>query len=295
VLEEEKVESKTPNNSRGQMIDLGGYRLYCQVSGEGGPVVVMEAGLGSPSDMLYWVEQEISKFTTVFSYERAGLGRSESDNRPVDFDEVVRQLHTLLHKAGIEGPYILLGHSLGGLFIRGFAEKYPGEVAGLVSLDGTHPEQFKRTPKWVVRQRKLVSKLLYIRWLAKILLKADTARNCRGLPAEQIARMQAAYGSDKHLTRMLAEIKVDEKLMAAAGKTGKVGSTPLIVFNSGLPKASYMPLWQQMQKELAELSTNSTYIFMPDATHVSLVTERENALTIAAAVQKMVEEIRANQ
>ncbi len=122
--------------ARGEMVDVGGYslHLYCTVEG-GAPPVVMDSGLGGT--MLDWqlVQPEVTKFTRVCTYDRAGMGWSERGAQPRTSQQFVEELHALLGNAGVEGPYVLVGHSLGGVNVQLFASQYPDDVAGMVLVD----------------------------------------------------------------------------------------------------------------------------------------------------------------
>jgi pimeloyl-ACP methyl ester carboxylesterase len=128
----------------GRMVDIGGYRLHLQVSGEGSPTVLLEAGFGDYS--IHWkdIQARLDKFTRVVSYDRAGMGWSDASPYERDPSRVAEELHTALKKAGIEGPYIIMGHSLGGIFARHFARKYIDEMAGVLLLDSTY--EIEETP-----------------------------------------------------------------------------------------------------------------------------------------------------
>lgn len=138
----------------GQLVDVGGYRLhlYCQGSGE--PTVILEAGLGD--NWLSWnrVQGEIASVTRVCAYDRAGLGWSDAAPGALDRSQVADSLHTLLGNAGIPEPYILVGHSAGGLYVRSFVAQYPAEVAGMVLVDTYHDNQVFRLPPEVVQSSK---------------------------------------------------------------------------------------------------------------------------------------------
>ena len=113
--------------------------LYC--TGEGSPTIVLEAGVGD--DSLAWakVQPELSKTTRVCSYDRAGMGWSTPQPDPRDADTIASELHALLQQAGVRGPIVLMGHSMAGVYIRGYATRYPQDVVGLIFVDGATPLQ----------------------------------------------------------------------------------------------------------------------------------------------------------
>src|ERR671915_199924 len=138
------AESNAPRDGEYTLEDVGGYRLAFHCIGEGSPTVVLETGLGAPSE--YWapVQQEIARLTRVCRYDRAGRGKSDPAPTPRTCADMVADLHALLHNVSIRPPYVLVGNSLGGMNARLYAYQYPEEVAGLVLVDGSHQDQFAR-------------------------------------------------------------------------------------------------------------------------------------------------------
>ncbi|HEX5810173.1 MAG TPA: alpha/beta hydrolase, partial [Anaerolineales bacterium] len=128
----------------GQMIDVGGYSLHLYCVGQntdGSPTVILESGLGGTSSSWGWIQPSVAKTTRVCAYDRAGMGWSDSSPAPRDVQNIATELHTLLQNAQIPGPYVLAGWSYGGMYVRQYASQYPDEVAGLVLLDSSSPEQ----------------------------------------------------------------------------------------------------------------------------------------------------------
>jgi pimeloyl-ACP methyl ester carboxylesterase len=119
------------------MVAVAGHdmQLHCTGEGNGGPTVVMDAGLGG--GVLDWqtVQPEVTKFARVCSYDRSGLGWSASGPKPRTSSQIVEELHALLKNAGEDGPYVLVGHSFGGANVQLYAAEYPDEVAGMVLVD----------------------------------------------------------------------------------------------------------------------------------------------------------------
>src|ERR687893_3305360 len=126
----------------GEMVDVGGYSLHINCVGQGSPTVVLDAGSGAMSASWVLVQREVSDTTRVCAYDRAGIGWSEMGPEPRDAKQISSELHALLTKAGIEGPYVLVGHSFGGLYMQTYAARYPDEVAGVALVESSHPDQF---------------------------------------------------------------------------------------------------------------------------------------------------------
>jgi pimeloyl-ACP methyl ester carboxylesterase len=128
----------------GEMVDVGEHLLHLNCLGQGSPTIVLDGGWGYTSvEWSGWVQPEVAEHTRVCAYDRAGMGWSEPGPSPLDATRAASELHTLLQKADEEGPYVLVGHSLVGLYSRVYAERYPEEVAGMVLVDSTHPDQFE--------------------------------------------------------------------------------------------------------------------------------------------------------
>jgi len=117
------------------LIDVGGHRLEVKVMGQGSPTIILESGLGDTMDKLQTLQRNLARTTRVVCYNRAGYGQSGAGPLPRDSERTARELKLLLEKAKIEGPYLLVGHSLGALNVMLFAQQYPAVTAGLVLLD----------------------------------------------------------------------------------------------------------------------------------------------------------------
>jgi len=127
----------------GQLLDMGGYRLHLHCKGKG-PTVVLEYGQqGSYTDW-YRVQPQLAEFARVCVYDRGGYGWSDPSPKSRVPSVMADELHTLLHSAGAAPPYILVGHSFGGLNTLMFAHKFPTEIAGVVLVDASLPEMMSR-------------------------------------------------------------------------------------------------------------------------------------------------------
>ncbi len=186
----------------GRLVDLGSHRLHLLETGQGGPTIVLEAGL--MSTVLSWsdLQRELSHSFRVVSYDRAGLGWSDVGPMPRTADQIVDELHALLERAGIPPPYVLVGHSFGGLTIPLFAARYPDELAGMVLVDPVAPAEWNpptdhdrkltRIGAKVCRRAAFLSRIGLIRFVG-FLLSTNMAKKpgaylvrliSRGTPAE---------------------------------------------------------------------------------------------------------------
>src|SRR5829696_1229225 len=123
----------------GQLIDVGGHRLHLSCTGSGAPTVVLEPGAGEMSSNLGWITPAVARNTGVCVYDRAGRGWSEPADTRQDAAQIATDLYTLLQRGHVPGPYVLAGHSFGGLYVLSFAARYPDQVAGMVLVDSTAP------------------------------------------------------------------------------------------------------------------------------------------------------------
>ena len=141
------------------IIKTGNIQLFVKLAGEGLPAVVFEAGMGEDHATWRDVQPEIARLARTLSYDRAGLGQSEAGSPPRTVTQLARELHALLLAINMPGPYILVGHSLGGNIITLFAHLFPGETAGLVFVDAGFDEQrlkrVVRMEEWVARERAI--------------------------------------------------------------------------------------------------------------------------------------------
>jgi hypothetical protein len=136
----------TANPMPGQLIDVGGHRLHLYCTGAGSPTVVLEPGLGGASLDMTWIAAAVARDSRVCVYDRAGRGWSDAADGPQGAAQTTTDLHTLLDRARIPGPYVLAGHSFGGLYVLSFAAQYPDQVAGMVLLDSTAPAAAQTPP-----------------------------------------------------------------------------------------------------------------------------------------------------
>ena len=118
-----------------QKVDVGGHGLQLLVGGQGAPAVIFEGGFGTGIASWSTVQKDVAAFTQTVSYDRAGLGQSDLGPKPRSAKQIATELHTALQKSGVKPPYVMVGHSFGGIYVRVFADMYPKEVVGMVLID----------------------------------------------------------------------------------------------------------------------------------------------------------------
>lgn len=140
----------------GQLVEVGPHKMFLNCTGNArGATVILEAGTGDASEVWNAVQKQVEQFAHVCSYDRLGLEKSDKLTVAHTADEIVDDLHQLLQSAHVPPPYVMVGHSIGGIYVRKYAAIYPTEVTGLVLLDSAHEEQFSRvseiSPEWAKR------------------------------------------------------------------------------------------------------------------------------------------------
>jgi pimeloyl-ACP methyl ester carboxylesterase len=276
----------------GELVNINGCRLHIQSTGKGSPTVILEAGLGAITSGWGWIQPEVAKFTRVVSYDRPGLGWSESGNSSPSASHIAWQLHQLLQASGIEGPYVLVGHSMGGLLVRVFENLYPDEVVGMVLVEASHPDQHERSPAirkhmnsgfQMLKRVPLLTKLGYVRMTGFLHSQAE------GLPERQRAEAETFLSSYCHFKSTLNESLAWYSICAEARCARNMGNKPLVVLTAG--KKS-LPGSLALQGELATLSSDSTHLVVTEADHVTLVTHREHAASVVEAIRHVVEKVK---
>ena len=275
----------------GQMVDVGGYKLHLYKSGSGGPVVVLDSGLGCISSDWGSVQSDIAKFIQVVSYDRAGTAWSEASPFPRTSEQIVQELRTLLHKAHIPKPYILVGHSFGGGNAQLYAATYPDEVLGIVLVDSCHEEQEKRLPPHPLdQQMKLMQSrgAVYFmstfgisRLMAKMYLKSMMP----DLPEAMQNRHIALCSTTKHGKTVSAEASsLTESLKQLENvDRSRIQDIPCCVLTAGRkPDLSEFGMseeqqkfidkmylvWQELQNELAAKFEHSKHLIAEKSDHM---------------------------
>jgi len=285
------------NPMPGQLIDVGGFKMHINCSGQGTPVVILDSGLGDSYVSWSKVQPQIAKFARVCSYDRAGLGYSEASPRPRTSKDMAEELHMLLHNAGISPPYVLAGHSMGGYNVRLFASLYRSEVAGIVLVDASHPEQEKRFPQELNDLDKT--------WLRE--QEFLTFSTPFGIPrllgfCGKDARVRAADCSFHSAREGLTVLKAFPQSAAQAATTGSLGSLPLAVLSHDpdtpqpdVPADVVKPMndaWARMQNELAHLSTSGTLTIAKNSSHYIQIDRPE---LVVETVRNVVDQARKIQ
>jgi pimeloyl-ACP methyl ester carboxylesterase len=215
----------------GQLIDVGGYKLHISCTGSGTPAVVLEAGLGEPSPMMAgWIAPAVATSTKVCVYDRAGRGWSEPAPAPQDGLATVAALHTLLARAHVGGPYVLVGHSTGGVYMQIFAATYPGQVAGMVLLDSQPPDAFAHLPGFPGFYTSFRKATGLAPSLARFgLLRLVNSSAASGLPPQARAEERAFSSTASRYRSVRDEFLELPDALTQAQALKSLGGKPLIV------------------------------------------------------------------
>jgi pimeloyl-ACP methyl ester carboxylesterase len=286
----------------GMLVDIGGRRIQMDCRGIGQPTVVFESGFGAGGSTIWAkVQEQTSKVSRTCSYSRAGILWSDPGPAPRDGDAVSADLHAALIRAGERPPYILVGHSFGALYSVLFTRRYPTEVAGLVFVDGSHPDQdrafeqigFPDPP--VTTTQWLISKLS---WTGVGRLRSGALLTMPAPPPEAPKRLHEIY---TYLPTSSAaatdELIGFDTVWSEAAEHHDLGSKPLYVLTSAKPASDeerralnattdmarqHQRVWEQLHRDEATWSTVSRHELLPDAGHC-IQCDRPDA--VAAAVQ----------
>jgi pimeloyl-ACP methyl ester carboxylesterase len=291
----------------GKLVDVGGYRMQIDCRGTGSPTVVFEAGLDAMGS-LSWsaVHDAVAAHTRACAYSRAGI--VWSDPRPGSFtaDLESQELHHLLEHAGEHAPFVMVGHSLGGPYIMNFTRLYPHDVAGLVFVDASHPDQIKRMTEAAGKPLNIGDNQLKIanalRWTGVTRLLA-ARQGAPGVPP------QAKAAEDAYISHSIPAVLDEEQAIVAtfdsAGKLRELGERPIVVLTAAKPypdtvlKAldltaaqgqQIQQVWAQLHDEQAAWSRHSRSETLPDSSHY---VQFDRPDVVIKAVQDVVDQVRS--
>lgn len=274
----------------GRLIDVGGHRLHLRCTGTGTPTVVLESGgdaLGSQS--WFAVRPALAGTTRVCAYDRAGYGWSDTAPEPRDALTISTELHRLLRRASEPPPFVLVGHSAGGAFIRVFADRYPDDVAGLVFVDSSHPEMEERLPPEMSMDRPIVR---IAEWAIRIAARTGALRLMASLDPPSGAPETFGAFYPQGVAALTSEFDAFHSTMAQDREARIPGELPLVVLSAGQRFASIPDelrervegIDREMQSELAALSANSDHRILEDAGHYVQLDDPEAVIRAVADV-----------
>ena len=264
----------------GEMVAVSGHgmQLYCAGKARGGPTVVMDSGIGG--GVLDWqtVQPKVAKFARVCSYDRSGLGWSESGPKPRTSPRIVKELHALLENAGVGGPYVLVGHSFGGANVQLYAAEYPKEVAGMVLVDSALDSRVLDKDLRDAAEGATPSPLTLKAMAPLGIVRLLSGGSGEGGPPEGFGEERnAIYNSTRHIYAFADEsATINESVAEATDAAPSLGEKPLIVLSAGSRQYPGFTKGQakrfneranRFEAGLPELSQNSKLVVAKDSAH----------------------------
>lgn len=288
----------------GQFAEVENHKMHYLQQGKGGPTVVFETAF-DPAGHLQWyhIQQDLPKSYTTFSYDRSGILWSERGTNPKTGDKIAEELHTLLEKSKAPKPYILVGHSFGGMLTRFFVQKYPQDVAGVILVDSQYPSDEKYLSPQLYKMvnqglpggfLKFANTFGATRLMFKNMFPANAQYQYQNsiMPALLYKSADATLEEQDHMKSVKTE----------ATTINTFGSVPLYVITAG-DKTKYdsfikdqkiknemLGAWDKMQKDLLNLSTDSKQIIAEKSGHYI---NQDQPEVIEKAVNDMVEKVSA--
>jgi len=247
------------NPMPGRLVDVGGHRLHIHCSGSGDPTVILEAGLGG-SSLGDWslVQREVSKFTRVCSYDRAGLGYSDPGPSPRTAGRIADELAQLADHADIRGSLVLVGASIGGLFVRVFASEHADRVVGLVLVDASHENQEMQIPRIAplvpVFASTGVFRLLGVSFGAPLQSLPPFAQRSARATAFRASAYKTTANEIIHLPESAAEVRASRRKL----------TIPVVVVTAGLGADA---AWQSLQRDQVRLSEQGCQVIAEQSGH----------------------------
>lgn len=294
----------------GRLVDIGGRRMQIDCRGSGAPTVVFEAGLDMMGS-LSWsrVHDEVARTTRACAYSRAGLMWSDASGRPFSSANLAQDLHGALAAAGEKPPFVMVGHSLGGPYLLTYTARYGPEVAGLVFVDASHPDQIGRLRAAVGKdldQGEAVARTAdALAWTGAIRLALAAGVPSSRQAPPQVARTLAAF-LPQSLHAETEEQAALADTLASAGRSRALGDRPLVVLTHGAATSpeilkamkitaeqgrSLETTWTTLQDEEAAWSSHSRHEVVAGASHYIQFDRPE---VVVAAVRDVVSQVRAS-
>jgi pimeloyl-ACP methyl ester carboxylesterase len=278
----------------GQLIDVGGHGLHLYCTGSGSPTVLLQAGGGEMSSNLGWIAPAVARDTRVCVYDRAGRGWSEPADTPQDGIQIATDLHTLLQRGHVPGPYVLAGHSFGGLYVLAFAARYPDEVAGMVLVDSTNPASPGKPAATSPGKVGSYDVMGRVAALVSISGRVGLARlyspvEGGSLPPQYRDEVRANIATASSIRSTIDEYVQANTSMVQAASLGSFADKPLVVLTAGVGSdAAHLA----SQNVLAALSSNSSHRVIEGASHEALIVEEDSAAATTQAILDVVSSVR---
>jgi pimeloyl-ACP methyl ester carboxylesterase len=281
----------------GRLVDVGDHRLHLNCTGSGSPTVVLQAGGGEMSSAFGWIAPAVAEETQVCVYDRAGHGWSEPAANAQDAAKVAADLHMLLERGHVPGPYVLAGHSFGGLYILTFAALYPDEVAGMVVVDTTQPASEPAPPETSSGDVTSEDVIDRVSALVGATARMGVGRLVGGsdfgsLPAQSRDEMRAAAAKEPHVRSTVEEYLKANASTRQAAWFDDFDAKPLVVLTAEIGSDAS---WVAKHEKLATLSGNGDHRVIDGADHGALIHDESGAAATSDAILDVVASVRDEQ
>jgi pimeloyl-ACP methyl ester carboxylesterase len=281
----------------GVLVAVNGHQMHVYCLGPGAPTVVLESALGGPAILWGQVQPKIAESARVCSYDRDGIGWSEESGQPRTAERFAKDLHAALAAAGEAGPYVMVGHSLGGMLVVNFARLYPKDVAGMVLLDSTHPSQFAEGgDQWKDHQQALPffragPSLAFLGWLRGALWATD---KLKPLPLPETTRKEfiALASTYKGASAIKAEAVALFSVCKDSSTLPDLHDMPLIVLSASRTIEEGFPV--ALHEQMTKLSTRGIHRIVANASHSGIVLKPASADESIATILEVVSAVRAS-
>lgn len=284
----------------GMLLTVSGHKMHLVCMGAGHPTLVLESGLGDDSFIWAGVQPALAHVTQVCSYDRAGLGWSDARDAPRDADKIAAELHQALAQAGIATPIVLMGHSIGGLYVREYRNRYPSQVAGMILVDTTTPyldripafaSEISLPPSWIIRFAMAAG-------LPRVV--GMCSKDAQGVE-QQFRKVQAEDVCRLHYDEVAAELASFDRSSEEITRFGTYGQLPMLIFSQDptnthlggkvkLKDLAEAAEWDRLQESLTALSTDSRRIIVPGSTHYVMLRRPD---LVEMEVSRFINQLRA--
>lgn len=291
----------------GRLVAVDGRQHYLFCTGTGAPTVILEEGAGGASPNWVWIQPRVTATTRVCSYDRPGYGWSDPSNTPRDAETVGRELDALLKSAGEKGPFIVVGHSLGGAYARMFAAQQRDNVVGLVLVDATSPSLVATMDEVGLPPMRKSDFVMFLASHEALFQMADRIGLIRltvdldvnDFPPDAVPAMRAFLANRERARTSVREVDLVSETVREISLLGGVDPMPVTVIaadrwvDKDPDLAAKRAEWdKKQQRNWLALSTNGRFLIVPGSDHLSLLSKKEHAAIVSDAIIRMVRSLK---